>query len=343
METSPVLPWIWIGPGARIEARELPQQLQVRSTVSQAASVATMTMVITGGTGFVGRHLTRYFLDSGRDVVMLVRPSSIVREPRARVVRCPDWSAAGLEAALDGVSFSSLVNAAAYGVSPGDRDPTDMDRINVRLPANLIDIAAKQGASVVMLGSSSEYAPVGVGQLLDEDAAVEAGRAYGRSKALGTRSALLSAAERGVSLRVLRLFHVYGPGESRHRLLPSLVRTLRRGEPVSLSAGTQIRDFLAIRDTVEAVAAAVAADWTEPVILNICTGRGTTVVDFARRAASILGAPPDLLRFGDLPLRPDDLPFVVGNPSRAAETLNWRARFDLDSGLRDALASVTHE
>jgi len=140
-----------------------------------------------------------------------------------------------------------------------------------------------------------------------------------------------------VPLTHLRLFNVYGPGEAPHRLLASLSDKLARGVRVPLSDGAQIRDFIYVDDVVEACLTAA----TKPNgvrALNVCTGRGHSVADFAREACAVLGADQSLLGFGDHPRRPDDIPALVGNADLTASALGWRAKHTIKTGLAATLS-----
>src|SRR5258708_39283408 len=97
--------------------------------------------LVTGATGFIGRHLVDGLIDTRTPVVVLIRPGSRLPDRwRSQVtcVPCADWSEAGLRAALASQSFDLAYHLATYGVRPSDRDPGLMVRINVGLPALLV-------------------------------------------------------------------------------------------------------------------------------------------------------------------------------------------------------------
>ncbi len=171
---------------------------------------------------------------------------------------------------------------------------------------------------------------------------MEATKIYGASKAAGGIVARALAESSGVRLRLLRFFKVYGAGEAAHRLLPSLVAGLSRGERVPLSDGTQVRDFIHVDDVVEACFNAdddmllpsrdLTAAW------NVCTGVGHSVETFAALVAQAMGVRVELLGFGELPMRADDEPYLVGDGERMFRELGWRPKRDLDAGIRAAVA-----
>ena len=301
--------------------------------------------LVTGATGFIGRHLVRALLEQGAAVTVLVRPASAAApewKGRVGLLVADDWTTAGLSEILHGHSFRCLFHLAAYGVKPGDRDIETMLRMNVDVPAALVRLCERWGATMVMAGSCAEYAPAVSGHPLTEMSSLEMSKLYGSSKAAGGVMASGLASELGVQLRLMRLFNVYGPGEAPHRLLPALISNLPKGNRVALSAGTQIRDFVYVSDAVDALlfASGLDDDGRMPArVFNVCTGHGHSVREFACRAARLLDAAPELLGFSDLPLRPDEFPWLVGDGTNLAAA-GWTSRFDLTAGLQAALSTA---
>jgi nucleoside-diphosphate-sugar epimerase len=300
--------------------------------------------LVTGATGFIGRHLVDGLIDAQMQVVALIRPESRLPDQwRGRVpcIECADWGEAGLRAALASQPFDVAFHLAAYGVHPTDRDLGLMLRINVDLPALLVYLCKERGARLVIAGTFSEYQEPGDRRPLTEQSPLESGRIYGASKAAGGIVARALAENLSVTLRLLRFFNVFGEGEAPHRLLPSLVAGLSRGDPVPLSAGNQVRDFVYVADVIEALIRtntqmqAIGRSMTET--WNVCTGVGHTVQEFAMRVAETMSADRALLKFGDLELRKDDVPWLVGNGEKMRQALGWAPRYSLSAGISAAL------
>ena len=116
--------------------------------------------LVTGATGFVGRHVVDRLLELDRPVAVLVRPDrQLPAAWRGRVVaiECADWSEMGLHRALAPVPFYCVFHLAAYGVAPTARDVEQTLRINVAVAAALVRLSAERAARVVMAGTFSEY------------------------------------------------------------------------------------------------------------------------------------------------------------------------------------------
>ncbi len=106
-----------------------------------------------------------------------------------------------------------------------------------------------------------------------------------------------------------RLFYLYGEGEDARRLVPYLRARLATGESAELTSGTQIRDFLDVREAGILIAETALGGEQGPV--NVCSGEPITVRQLAEQIADEYGR-RDLLRFGARPENLVDPPCVVG-------------------------------
>jgi nucleoside-diphosphate-sugar epimerase len=300
-----------------------------------------LKVLLTGGAGFIGSNLARVLVAAGHEVFALGRRACPVDGVSSIEVARLD--AATLRTAMAAQRFDVVFHLAAAGVHPADRDRGELIRVNATLPAEVVAVASESGVeAVVLMGSSAEYAGQ-TAAMLNEDMLLETQKIYGASKAAGGLLALAVAAEHRLPVALLRAFNVYGPGEAEHRLLPSLATKLERGEQAKLSAGTQVRDFLYVDDACDGLVAAAIAlreGGMSGGVYNLSTGTGTSVANFARTVARHMRADTNLLRFGALPLRPDDLPVVVGDPLRLKSATGWQANHSLDEGVEAALSRL---
>ena len=167
--------------------------------------------LVTGATGFIGRHLVDRLLELAPPVTLVIRPGGRLPEAwrgRVEAIECVDWSEAGLRRALAAHAFDTVFHLAAYGVPPTDRDVDQILRINVMLAPVLIRLCRERGARMVVTGTFSEYCRPSGETPLTEDSPLQSSKLYGASKAAGGLLAKALAAELGVALRLLRLIRL---------------------------------------------------------------------------------------------------------------------------------------
>jgi nucleoside-diphosphate-sugar epimerase len=300
------------------------------------------TALVAGCTGFVGSAVARRLLADGWRVVAPVRQTSGDRHrlaglPGLDVVEVDGYTAGELRQAF-AAKPEVVFNLASAGVA-GKADPDDIVSGNVTLTMNLLRAAAEVGVRrFVHTGSCFEYAAVPAGELMTEGSPAVPWSVYGAAKLASVHLARTAAVMWKVPLVVLRLFGVYGPGEASKRLVPYLIDRLRKGEASDLTPGTQVRDLLYIDDAAEAFAS--AADHTgvgDGRIFNVCTGVPVVVRQVGETVARLLGAPQELLRWGAIPPRTEEPPWIVGDGTAFRAAIGWQPKHDLTAGLRAAI------
>lgn len=190
--------------------------------------------LVTGDTGFIGRRVVSILRHRGAQVCGLNRgDEGDLRHGSA-------WRSPVL-----GFAPHYVLHLAAAGAS-GSIAPNELREVNVEGTRVLLQTLCESAAPprVILAGTGAEYAPQH--RLLAEDDALCPNSPYGESKAA---AALVAEGFKDqLSLTWLRLFNIYGPGESSQRLTPYLVQSARAGTPALLSSGEQIRDFSYVDD-----------------------------------------------------------------------------------------------
>lgn len=297
-----------------------------------------MRILLTGATGFVGNRLCRNLLASEHDVVCLGRrPVKVDKAGQGNLVNWVVEAPEHLKAsqAPGGPDFDRVYHLAAAGVDPADRDPQRLLNANIDFGARLLGEIAAQ--AFVFAGSCAEYASKLSHEPFRESDALTSKGLYGATKAAGGLCHIAMARASGLPLAHLRLFHVYGAGEKPHRLTTSLFIALKQGKRVALSSGEQIRDFIHVDDVTsafDAVGAGLTSGGLPTGAYNVSSGEGVKVRTVCEGIASLMGADNSLLGFGDIPLRPDELEFVVGDGSVLESAIGWRPSVGLQCGLR---------
>jgi dTDP-6-deoxy-L-talose 4-dehydrogenase (NAD+) len=174
----------------------------------------------------------------------------------------------------------------------------------VRLAQAAIEAGVRRFAGI---GTCFEY-DLTVGHLA-VDTPLKPTTVYAQAKADAFAALSQLLPQRGIEFAWCRLFYLYGEGEDERRLVPYLRSKLKAGEPAELSSGTQIRDFLDVREAGRMIVEAALGTVQGPV--NICSGDGVTVRSLAEQIADEYGR-RDLLRFGTRPDNLVDPPVVIG-------------------------------
>lgn len=158
---------------------------------------------------------------------------------------------------------------------------------------------------------------------------------YGMAKRDLHQRAAADADALGLSLAWGHIFFPYGPGERRGRLLSDVIDGLLAGQPVDVTHGHQIRDFIHVHDCAAAFAKLADSDLAGAI--NIASGKGYRVSDVVGLTAEMLGR-PDLVRYGARASPPDDPPELVADVARLQQELGFIPRFELDGGLANTIA-----
>jgi nucleoside-diphosphate-sugar epimerase len=269
-----------------------------------------MKIFLTGGTGFVGSHFLQQALAQGHQVVALRRPGS---QTRIALSEQPQW----VDGALDGDHSAHLqgVDVLVHLASHTPNPPYDtLDRClywNVFAALQLARQALEQGVRrMLVAGSCFEYGRATERvQDLATDTALEPSLSYPTSKAAASMAFLGLARECDLQLKLLRIFQVYGEGEQATRLWPSLRAAALAGRDFPMSAGEQLRDFIAVQEVARQFVQALDFSDSQPgqpLVAHVASRQPQTLLAFAQHWWSHWGASGQLL-VGAVPYRKNEI------------------------------------
>lgn len=295
-------------------------------------------VLMTGATGFLGRHLCRRLVSLGAEVHGLTR--KVVRDDNADVDLDVIWHAgdvtdpASLRGAVNRASPSVVFHLAAYGTTFDQVDRNACFDVNVRGSVNLWDAIANQECRLIAAGSCGEY-----GQLRGaarEDDVCQPSGAYSATKHAGVSLLGALGRETGREVVILRPFGPYGPGDRSDRIVPFVVRRLVSGQDVEVTAGEQLRDYTFIEDQIDAFVLAATSPLPETGrIYNIGSGRSISLKELVTAIARTVSEEAlARVHFGARAYREGEVAEMVADIGRAQRELGYQPTTSLSEGLR---------
>ncbi len=312
-------------------------------------------ILVTGGVGFIGYHVTRALLERGDDVVVVddfsshpyplaekLRNEADLRAEflRVRVVRgcVTDRSAM---APLVGDVEAVLHLAGLAGVRPSFGDPARYARVNIEGTAVVQELARERGIERFLFASSSSvYGNATPLPAREDEPAMVPESPYAASKR-GAELVASSICLNAPAMRcaALRFFTVYGPRQRPEMAITRFMRAALAGQPIKLfGEGSMRRDFTHVHDIVRGVVAALDAKGS-PGFRAYNLGSGAPI-DLRGLVAAIAATAGVTLRVETEPVPLGDVDATFADISRARDELGWAPCIALRDGLSTVLAWV---
>ncbi len=291
--------------------------------------------LLTGASGFVGRHMAEAILRRGDRVVALDRiigmdlPAGV----ESIVVDLQDpASMVDLPRAWDGVIHLAGASIPSLFTTPA---PVTF---NLEITLNLLEHL--RDSRVLLVSSCHVYAPL-PRRRKETDLIVPQGR-YGLSKHLVEQVA--PHYQGALDMRVARPFNHLGQGQRPELVVPSLLRRLADApkhdtSPIAMAGQNSVRDFIDVRDVVSAYLAILDLEAPVDRTFNVCTGRETSILDVAQTVLDLLGRSRPI-QFSDHPNSSDDIPYLVGDPDRLSRATGWCSQVPLADSLRAMMPTL---
>jgi GDP-4-dehydro-6-deoxy-D-mannose reductase len=292
-----------------------------------------MKALVTGASGFVGRHLVEHLRDAGDEVhgVDRIDDGIDITDPAA-VLEC--FARIRPEVVYHLAGWSDV--GASWSA------PLETLRSNAEGTLNVLQSCTDIGVRRVLAVSSADvYGVVAEHELpLTEDSPLRPVTPYAASKVAADFLALQAHLGRRLGVLRARAFNHLGPGQGPNFVASALAERIARCElegsdDVPVGNLSPRRDFTDVRDVVRAYRLLVV-DGEPGAVYNVCSGRDVSIADVAERLVA-LSARPLLLREDTALVRPVDVPVMRGDSSRLRAATGWEPTIALDQTLADVL------
>jgi len=297
--------------------------------------------LVTGGCGFIGSHLCDSLLRQGHRVRVLddlstghvtnLSNEAVLFNGDIRDIDAVSAAMAGCDGCFHLAAIASVERSIHAWV--------ETHRINLTGTLQIFDVARRAGrcgaaVPVVYASSAAVYGDQG-DQAIRESVRPRPTSAYGADKLACEHHARVATAVHGVPTIGLRFFNVYGPRQDPRSPYSGVISIfsdrMASSRPIAIFGdGKQTRDFVYVADVVRALMLAEQMISDEPLVVNVCTGRRTSVQDLAEEIAGSLGCRPLIEH---QPHRHGEIRHSLGDPTAARRRLGFEAATSLQDGL----------
>jgi nucleoside-diphosphate-sugar epimerase len=290
-----------------------------------------MRILLTGGSGFIGRALLHSLWVSGHDVIAVTRSLDMLPKQLASLsgVKWIIFDDLLYHSVCRLGPFDAIVHLATSYGRDGD-SWLEVERANVELPLMLLEYAASGGCSL-FINTDSFFGKQKYNYL------------YARDYIL-TKRAFLEwgkiASDKSSDLYFInvRLEHVYGPGDNSSKFVPGLLKNLvEERQEISLTTCEQKRDFIYLADVVQAYLLLIGRSLGLSGFREVEVGSGYSIPirDFIE-AAKVATSSRSILKFGEIPQRPNEIMDSYADTSYLL-SLGWRPTVDIKLGLDEVV------
>ena len=273
-----------------------------------------MDVLITGGCGFVGRHLSERMMKSHDISVVDINPDrKWLSENGIELVGHDilEWS--------PDKSYDIIIHLAAMiSVSGSEKEPERYYLTNVEGTRRVAEWAVKQNSKLVFFSSAAVYG--NMEKPASESDPLKPISLYGKTKALG--ESIVSEIPGSL---IFRPFNIYGPGKTEKGVIERFVEQAKAGKPLLVRGGKQVRDFIHVNDVTRAVDEMIG----ESGIYNLGTGRGTSIEEIASIVAEMSG---NELAVKHEPMPDEDVVFSVADTSKLFKL--FKPEIKVEEGIR---------
>ena len=293
------------------------------------------TMLVTGGTGFIGYHLLkklkRKFLIFS---LSSKKPSAKRKIKNVKYLNCDISKKKSLFNKLNKIrKIDYVINLAGYVDHSNKKKTSETHYYGCK---HLVDFfTSKKIKLFIQIGSSLEYGnqktphheklkcyPIGT---------------YGKSKLKSTKYILKISKKKNLPSIILRLYQIYGPNQSINRLIPTAIDSCLKNKKFKCSSGIQIRDFLYVEDLINLINKIICTKKRIRGIYNVGSNNPKRVIDIINTIQNKIKKGQPL--FGEISMRKDEQMKYFPSTQKLSKILSWKPKISINSGLSQTIKS----
>ena len=285
-------------------------------------------ILIVGGTGFIGYHLTKLLIKKKFEITSIStkKPKKIRKLNKVKYLFLDISKYRNLN--ILNKDFVHIVNLGGYVDHSNKKLTYSSHFIGCKNLVNFFETSKVK--SFIQIGSSLEYGKLDSPQY--ENNGLTPLSIYSKSKLLATKLLLRKHRISKFPSIILRAYQVYGPRQENNRLVSNVITNCLKNKKFDCSSGEQSRDFIYVDDFVGAIYKSLNNKKAIGKIINIGYGKPIKVKDLILNINKIIkkGKP----NFNKIKLRKDESIILYPSIKRATNILNWKPSINLEEGLR---------
>ena len=299
-----------------------------------------MRILITGGAGFIGKHLTRFLLKKEHSITIFDNFSNSTKESINSLI---DMGVKVIEG--DIIIPNEISNAAKeqdmvihlaakISVSESIINPSKIFQVNVNGTRNVLAACERNNIKKIIAASSAAVYGEGSPDVkLTEKSETNPISPYGESKLKMEQEIIKFALKYDINYVILRFFNIYGAGQSKEYagVISKFIERVRQDKPLEIFGnGLQTRDFVAIKDVINSIHNAISHD--KSGTYNIASGKVVTIKELAELVLSISGKE---LEIKYTTPKNEDIIHSQSNIDLAKINLKYHPKFELREGIKE--------
>ena len=294
-------------------------------------------VLVVGGTGFIGYHLSKKLLRKGFKITSISsrKPNKKRYLPKVKYIIC-DISNKRLLKKKIKKTFKYVINLGGYVDHSHKKKTFESHYHGCK---NLTEIFQKNfPKAFIQMGSSVEYGNLKSPQKEDKKYSPRHIKSiYGKAKLMATNHLINLHKKKNFPSVILRLYLAYGPKQDFNRFIPIIIKGCIENKKFPCSEGQQLRDFVYVDDVVDAIIKSLTSEKARGQIINIGSGKPIKIKKIIEKIKRISNSGHP--QYGEIKLRKDEILELYPNIQKAKKLIRWVPKVSFKRGLNKTISS----